>query len=240
MNFHPEWISETDSTNAELLRRVRAGEAPRDGLILAARHQTAGRGRQARRWETDAGKTLTASLFLSADIPLSKTPSLTFALALAIRQFLSDSQISASLKWPNDLLVGGKKIAGILTQNAQPGVIIGFGLNLNVSVEKLEQIDQPATSYLAERGNSLAPEVALESLCPYFDTWLERVQTDGFSGIREAYTRACGGVGTKVRVRENDEYQHGTLAGFGEHGELLLSKNGETHPVWSGDLILGE
>ena len=109
MKFHIEWHNRIDSTNTYIHDRISKRETVDHGFIVAAREQTLGRGRQNRKWLSAPDTNLCFSLFLKTDAELIKIPSLTMAAALAITESLNNEKIAATPKWPNDVLVNGKK-----------------------------------------------------------------------------------------------------------------------------------
>ncbi|MFC1467671.1 biotin--[acetyl-CoA-carboxylase] ligase [Verrucomicrobiota bacterium] len=239
MNFVIEWVDELGSTNDELVRRVEKNpDAVPSGTLLAARMQTAGRGRHQRRWVAEAGKNLLFSFFLKTDAPLMDVPALTMAVAMGIDDALQDLGVNSTLKWPNDILVGNKKICGILSEGiAGEGAVVGVGLNVNMSREVLAQIDQPATSVLAETGQAHDLNTVLSALLANLPRWIERWESARFNGLREMYQQKCAAFNQEVSVRDGDQIQRGMLVGFGDHGEAVLRQpDGTQVSVWAGDM----
>ena len=242
MNFSIEWLDEVDSTNDALVRRVALnGAAAEDGTLLAARMQTAGRGRHRREWMAEAGKNLLFSFFVKTDAPLMDVPSLTMAVAMGIDDALQDVGVESVLKWPNDVLVGDKKICGILSEGiAGQGVVVGVGLNVNMSSAALALVDRPATSVLAETSREWALECLLDRLLGNLPRWVERWESDRFGGLREMFERKCAAFYKQVAVRDGDRVEEGVLIGFGDCGEALLRRaDGSSVAVWAGDLQAG-
>lgn len=240
----PEWVDRVTSTNTVLLERLSAGERLPAGFVLAAREQTAGRGRDGHVWRSHPGRDLSCSLVLAApDDPL-RLPSLALAVALGAAAALEDLGVRARTKWPNDVLAGERKIAGVLPELAPAGagasaVVVGIGLNVNMSRAEAASIDQPATSILAETG-WLAPvpevlERLLRALSPRLAAW----QAGGFGALSPEWSRRCVGLGHAVEVADGATRRRGILAGFGAGGQLLLRQaDGRTVEVWSGSLII--
>lgn len=240
MNFRIEWHDRLGSTNAALRERFYDQDNIKNGLLIAAREQTSGRGRQQRTWISTPNTALCASFFLETNAPLIQIPSLTMAVALAVSDYLNTLGIRASPKWPNDVLVGEKKICGILServeQNNEQGIIVGLGLNINMTETEAKTIDRPATSILIESNQARSPDEVLEELLPQIDFWISRWKNGGFEAIREIWIEKAGPLGKPLSVHDGDLRKTGTLAGFGEYGELLLKTESGFETIWSGDV----
>lgn len=240
MEFSIEWHDRLESTNAGLKERFFSGSAIADGTLIAAREQTAGRGRQNRQWLTAPDTNLCFSLFLETDAELMAVPSLTMAVALAVTEMLNARNIPAAPKWPNDVLIGGSKICGILSERVEHqgrgGIIIGIGLNVNMSNEEAAAIDRPATSMLIENGKAHDLAQTLQALFIPLEHWIDEWKRDGFAAIRETWTQKAGPIGKPLSVHDGDLKKSGTLAGFGEYGELLLQTDNGLETIWSGDV----
>jgi len=206
-----------------------------EGTVVAAREQTAGRGRRGRIWDS-TGENLIFSVLLRGLTGPKNAPSAAMAAAMAVADLLKDERLKPSLKWPNDVLVNDRKICGILSEGVSGGVIIGIGLNVNM--ESAGHIDQPATSLLIETGARRDPASLLKKLLPSLSTRLEKWKEGGFSAIRKDWEAGAPMFGKTVKVREGDTMRSGLHAGFGQDGELLLrTKSGDLLSVWAGELI---
>lgn len=240
MDFDIEWHDRLGSTNACMRERFYAPGAMASGLVIAAREQTNGRGRQDRKWLSPPNANLCFSLFLKTEAELIKVPSLTMAAALGISELLNANGIRAIPKWPNDVLVNEYKICGILSEQVEHasnrGIIVGVGLNVNMSSEEAEAIDRPATSMLIESGKAYDPGQVLKDLLPQLEYWIGEWAAGGFPAIRRVWTEKAGPIGKKISVHDGDIRKTGTLAGFGEHGELLLETASGLETIWSGDV----
>jgi BirA family biotin operon repressor/biotin-[acetyl-CoA-carboxylase] ligase len=229
------WHDRLSSTNTTLGELAEKTPVLPSGTVIAAREQTRGRGRLDRVWVSGKGENLTFSLYLRTDAAPHRLPSAAMAAAVAVADFLGNEGIQASLKWPNDVLVKGNKICGILSEAVSGGVIIGIGLNVNM--ESTAHIDQPATSMRLESGKhydreQLLPEL-LKKLIPHLSAW----ENHGFPGIRKSWEARASNLGKPIRLRDGELYREGVLAGFGEDGELLLQTDASTCiPIWSGEL----
>lgn len=240
LQFHVRWFDHVDSTNTRLLEQVRLNPALPSGTVWAARTQSAGRGRLDRKWVSSSSGNLLFSLYLRTSTELCRLPSLAMAMAIALDEMLHGSNIHSKLKWPNDVLVRDRKIAGLLAERAgDDGVVIGVGLNVNMTAAELAQIDQPATSLKNETGSDWVVEAVLEKLLAKFlPPWLGRWESVGFSGLKERWIQGCGGLNTPLAVHDGESRIQGTLAGFGENGELLLRlPDGVVQTVWAGYVV---
>jgi BirA family biotin operon repressor/biotin-[acetyl-CoA-carboxylase] ligase len=246
MKFTVEWFERLASTNATMRERFYAGADLRNGLIIAARDQTAGRGRQDRQWLSEAGRNLCFSLFIETDAQLSAVPSVTMAAALAVNDLLRSMNIRSAPKWPNDVMVEQRKICGILSERVERedesacspprGMIVGIGLNVNMSSEDAQAIDRPATSILMESGRAEDINGILERLCDPLAFWLDQWKNGGFAALRDPWTEKAGPIGRPLTVHDGASRKSGRLAGFGEHGELLLETGEGIETIWSGDV----
>jgi BirA family transcriptional regulator, biotin operon repressor / biotin---[acetyl-CoA-carboxylase] ligase len=210
-----------DSTNDEAKRLARAGAA--EGTLVWARQQTAGRGRRGRPWSSPAGN-LYLSLILRPDCPAAAAAQLGFVAALALGDALGPPP-GLSNKWPNDVLIGGRKIAGILLESemGEAGrlafLIIGVGVNL---VSSPPATEFPATS-LAELGLAApAPEMLLERLAERFQEWARQWREEGFATVRAAWRARATGLGDMIRVRLDALDLRGRFLDIDQEGNLLL------------------
>jgi BirA family biotin operon repressor/biotin-[acetyl-CoA-carboxylase] ligase len=237
VDFQVEWFDRLASTNAHLRACCSAQPPPPSGQIIAAHEQTAGRGRQDRKWFSAPHQDLCFSLFLKTQVELMAIPSLTMATALAVNDLLRSLNIFSTPKWPNDVLVGDKKICGILSERVDPhGIIIGIGLNINMNSEEAAAIDRPATSMLIESGKPHDIAQTLEALFPPLDYWINEWEKGGFPALRETWIQQAGPIGKSLSVHDGDLRKTGTLAGFGDHGELLLKTEHGIETIWTGEI----
>lgn len=237
----PVWHGELPSTNAYLLEQARSADPPPTGTVIAARRQTAGRGRYDRRWIAQPDRDLAVSLLLRPGVDFPRLASLPMAAALGVAAGLERAGVHASTKWPNDLLVGDRKLCGILSERAEGGpagaVVLGIGLNVNMRADEAERIGQPATSILLETGLEHPLEEMLALLSPHLEAYLERWRVGGFAALRQEWTARCARLGQWVRIGEGPGARVGLLHGFGPDGELLLrGSSGTIQAIWSGDV----
>jgi BirA family biotin operon repressor/biotin-[acetyl-CoA-carboxylase] ligase len=235
MKFQLNWYERLPSTNTFLKELAELkGQLP-SGTAVAAREQTRGRGRMDREWIAAANENLTFSVFLCEPVEPRCWPSATMAAAVAVAETLESEGIHATLKWPNDVLVDGRKICGILAERVAQGVIIGIGLNVNM--QSAGHIGQPATSVLMETGRRGSVDALLKKLLKNLSVRLDEWVAGGFSNIRKHWEARVPNIGKTVTVRDGDALRTGRMAGFGENGELLLLEpDGAVRPVWAGDV----
>ena len=215
--FRVEWIDEIGSTNTGIAERLLAEPDLPAGHVLAARRQTAGRGRSQRVWLAPPDVNLTFSVLLRPGVEPLHMVSLPIAAALAVSDALAPHGVTARLKWPNDVQVGGRKIAGMLLDVAAGGsAILGIGLNVNMSDADVARIDQPATSMRMEAGRTFELGDVLAAFLRHFAARYSAWHTGGFEALRADWEQRAEPVGS-ISSR-------GEVAGYGPHGELLLRR----------------
>jgi len=231
-----------DSTNAEAERQARAG-AP-DGTVIQARRQTAGRGRQGRVWESPEGN-LYCSVILRPDVPPAAAAQLTFVTALALGEAIDDVRPTGTelaFKWPNDLLLDERKLAGILLESSGSGngrldwLVIGCGLNIRHFPETAS--GYPATSLHAAGAEDLEPGALLAAFLHAFAVWRARWQDEGLAPVREAWLSRAARIGGEITVRLPWDELRGRFTGLDETGALLLDlPDGSRRTVTAGDVF---
>ncbi len=235
MKFYLQWYARLPSTNTFLKERLEVERDLPSGTVAAAREQTQGRGRREREWLSASGENLTFSVLLRGKYQPRNLPSASMAAAVAVAELLEKEGLRPDLKWPNDVLVNGRKICGILSEGIAGGVIIGIGLNVNM--KDAGHIDQPATSILIETGKRRNVDELLEKLLKHLSVRLDAWAQGGFPEIRKNWESKIPNIGKAVTVRDGGAVRTGILAGFGSEGELLLRDGtGAVNSVWAGDL----
>ena len=228
----PQWHDEFPSTNTTLVEWLREGRDLPDGFVLAARSQTAGRGRYERQWLARPGRNLTFSALLRSDASPLQFLSLPQAAALGVVAYLEENGLAAQTKWPNDVLVGGRKICGILAERYK-GAVLGIGLNVNMDADAAAAIDQPATSLRIETGTEHTVERTLDELLAHLQVWIGRWEKGGFAALSAAWESHCASLGQYVAVGGHT----GVVLGFGAAGQLLLREDdGTRREVWTGEV----
>jgi BirA family biotin operon repressor/biotin-[acetyl-CoA-carboxylase] ligase len=236
------YFEEIDSTND------RAKELADDGALhgeaVVAEMQRAGRGRRGRSWSSPAGKNLYLSVVLRPELPPTRAPELTLVGALAACDALRDAGVDAGIKWPNDVLVGGRKIAGILTElSAEPDhvhwIVLGVGVNLNARREDFPpELRDEATSVLIERGQPVPRALFAAALLATLEKWLDVHREEGFDAIRDAWKGRSVTLGRAVRVRMGDRDVDGTAEELDASGALLVRTATGLERVMTGDVVL--
>ncbi len=232
-----EHLAEIDSTNEEARRRALAGE--RGPLWLRADVQTAGRGRRGRAWASAGGNLFATGLY-TLDEGAREAAQLSFAAALSAAAVADAAGVAeARLKWPNDVLVAGRKVSGLLLESgAAPGgglwLAVGVGINL---ASHPEDSERPATN-LSAHGERLSPERALAILAEAFDAWLMRWRTEGFAPIRQAWLARAHALGERCQARLDGETVTGVFADLGADGALRLDlADGTRRHIAAGDVF---
>ncbi len=233
-------FAELDSTNEEAKRQAASG-APA-GTLIWARTQTAGRGRRGRAWVSVPGN-LYLSLLLRPARPAGAAAQLGFAAALAVGEALLPllpRVVDLAYKWPNDVLVAGRKISGILLESQAAGegridwLVVGIGVNL---VAFPTDSEYPATSMAAAGAAPVALDALLEAVARAFHFWYERWLAEGFEPLRAAWLARASGLGQAIRVRLPQGESQGRFAGLDEEGALLLDTDTVRRRITAGDVF---
>jgi len=238
------FLDSVDSTNLEALRRVDQGESV--PFWILAKSQTQGRGSRGRDWVSKAG-----NLFCTGGYPAFKTPQetskLSFVACLAIADTL-EAYVPSDLitvKWPNDVLLAGKKVSGVLLENNKNIVLVGIGINL---VSHPDKTNYPATHLLAHiepkrldgpERIMTGPDAVLAMLAQRFTHWYEVLAKQGFAPIRQSWlSRTQNFIGSIVNVHLSQEALKGEVVDLGQNGELQLRlDNGTIRDIHTGDVF---
>lgn len=234
-------LASVDSTNAEALRRVQAGE--RGPLWILAERQTAGRGRAGRSWTSDPGN-LQATLLITLAAPARKAYELALAAGVAVldgvRAAMQPAPPGLALKWPNDILIGSAKAGGILIESsAAPGggLAAAIGIGLNVASHP-EGLGRPA-AHLAAYGPAPAPEALLVAIAAATARWLAVwAEGEGFPAIREAWLNRAHPLGERMSIDTGTERVSGAFAGLDAEGALMLDTGAGVSRFTFGDVSL--
>jgi BirA family biotin operon repressor/biotin-[acetyl-CoA-carboxylase] ligase len=231
------------STNAEAARL-----APGPAWVLAG-EQTMGRGRRGRPWASPPGN-FHGSLVLAPDGPPDRVALRSFAAALALFDTcvaLTGLPGAFSLKWPNDVLLNGGKLAGILLESAGSGgvvqhLVIGIGVNL-IAAPTPDQVEPGAlrpVSLLGETGLRVTPERFLDHLAPAYAGWETTLSTMGFAPLRAAWLSHAARLGEAIRARIGSETHLGIFAGIDDTGALILDQAGVRRMIPAADVFFQE
>jgi BirA family biotin operon repressor/biotin-[acetyl-CoA-carboxylase] ligase len=243
-----EVVASAGSTNADLLARAGRDAGLPEGHVLVAEEQTAGRGRLGRSWSSEPGASLTFSVLLRpAPVPQERRGWLPLVAGVAVVSAVrSVAGVEAVLKWPNDVLVGDRKLAGILAEQSPDGtaVVIGTGLNVATPAEALpvSPAGLPATSLL-EQDAAVSREELLLAILGQLEAWYLAFRADPDpvrAGVLDAYRSLCGTLGQTVRVElPAGRVVTGVASGIDLDGRLLLTggPGDSLAPVSAGDVI---
>jgi len=234
-----EVVAETGSTNADLLARAAQLERP---MLLVAERQTAGRGRAGRSWLSSEGGALTFSLAWRFDGGPQALAGLPLAVGVLLAETLAELKVPVQLKWPNDILKDGAKLAGVLieTQGAPAGgswAVIGVGLNLLMPDELEQRIGRPAAGapWLANMDRDALMAALLDALA----AGMAQFAQAGFGAFCARWNRLHAWQGNPVQVVDRDVVQHeGVAAGVDESGALLLDTAHGRVAIVAGDVSL--
>ena len=228
--------AELDSTNEEARRVAERGGAEQAPLWITAKRQTQGRGRRGKPWDMQDGN-LAATLLLYPNGPPALTSQLSFAAALAVADMVVHfaPHEAIAVKWPNDVLAGGKKLAGILLEAGEGWLAIGIGVNLAAHPEDTEF---PATSLAALGIEAPSADQALSVLAACFAHWYDVWMRAGFGTLRIEWLARAKGVGAPIRARlANRESHEGLFEGIDASGALLLNEGGRIRAIAAGEVF---
>lgn len=231
-----------DSTNAEVIRRLDAG-ATAPFCVLAER-QTAGRGRRGRPWASPFAENLYCSLIVRVDGGMRQIEALSLTVGLAVARTLLNSGIQdVGVKWPNDVLVKGRKISGILLELlGDPAdichVVIGIGLNVNMLAEQGLAIDQPWTSVREELGHLVDRNQLAAELLAQLQSYMSRHWVSGFAGLREEWEALHLWAGREASLIAGVQAINGKILGVDDSGAIRLLVDGTETSFSGGELSL--
>jgi len=239
--FH--YFREIDSTNNYARGLAERGEP--QGAIVIAERQTLGRGRLGRSWVSPPYVNLYCSIILRPTLPPAHTPRITLTAAVALADAIeSFSPVAPVIKWPNDILAGGKKLAGVLTEavsNSQrvEFVILGIGVNLNYSPDSMPpEIRERATSLSVLAGKSVSREGFLRRLLQDLDRCYGILEETGFAALAPRWDARFGLRGRRVRVEMTDRTIIGRAIGIDADGALIIdAPDGGRQRIVAGDVI---
>ena len=234
--------SRTDSTNARAL--LLATEGADHGTVVVAEEQSAGRGRFDRQWLSLSNLGIYMSLVLRMPLPVERAPQMTLVTALGVaRAVNSATGLSPVIKWPNDILLNGKKICGILTEMQADHdrvrfMVVGVGVNVNHRPADMDpDFRYPATSLAAETGATIDRKEFFLSLLEALEGEYQRYEREGFAGIRLDLIKHSGIMGKTVTARVGDGELCGTALDLTEAGALVIAEpGGKETTLWSAEV----
>ena len=235
-------IQEVHSTNSYALEYLPSFE---DKTVIYSPHQTLGRGRYDRKWITDDSENVYMSIVLKPvrkeDYPF---PNLTQYLSVCVSKVLEkEFGIISNIKWPNDILVDGAKISGILAEtgmekNQISGVVLGLGLNVNLKQETLDLIDQKATSISALKHQNYDSENIVRMICDEFFTNYEQFVDGGFEYIKDEYIKRCAFLGKDITIKEAEKRKKYFAKSIDNDGLLVaIDENEKECRIITGDVL---
>ena len=240
VDWRLEHFAEIDSTSNYCTTCAKLGAPP--GLAVLADVQTAGRGSRGRDWVSTPGN-LHLSVLLRPEYEISSLNSFPLLAGLAVAQALTQlgsAAMTPVLKWPNDVLLAGAKLAGILIDTSPSNgkiewLVMGIGINLAFA----PQIPGRLTTSLASHGIAVAPLAAAQAVLASLSGWLEIFEAQGAGFIQTAWLKAAHPLGTEISVRGADVTTHGRFAGLSAAGALQLLVENRIETFQSGEILLG-
>ena len=231
-----EVVARTASTNADLSARARAGEPA--GYVLIAEEQTAGRGRLDRSWQAPARSSLLMSVLVRPQPASTTWTLLPFVTGVAVAEAVrAVGRVPAGLKWPNDVLVAGRKLGGILVERVDSAVVVGIGLNVSL---RAAELPVPTATSVALAGGVADREVlakeVLRALARRYDAW--QAADGASSAILPAYRQICATIGWTVTVQlPGGDNVEGLVSGVDDTGRLVVMSSDGAMPVSAGDVV---
>jgi BirA family transcriptional regulator, biotin operon repressor / biotin---[acetyl-CoA-carboxylase] ligase len=238
------FFPQTGSTNDEAFSLGIAGVP--EGTVVIADSQTKGKGRMQRHWHSPKDSSIYTSVILRPPVQLSKASQIPIAIGVAVAEVLEKyCQGKVRLKWPNDVLIDGKKVCGILAQmktsaGAVDFVVLGIGINVNLSREQFPQdIQEIATSLAIETGREISRLELIISLYENLEKCYKKLLQKGFGPIKEKWLELAPMMGKTVQIIFKDEAIEGKAIGFDDDGSLILLTDGAKEiKVSAGDATI--
>ena len=220
-----------DSTNDAAKRHAR--EVAIEKAVFIADQQTNGRGRSGNTWESPIGN-LYMSVLMPCQVEMRHAGQFSFIAAIALHQALSPYLSEADdlrLKWPNDLLLNNKKLAGILLESEGQGmnlswIVIGMGVNLN-----------SAPDYAASLNGEISPIDLAQDILQHIHAWIDVYMDQGFGPVRAGWLERCAGLGNQIQARLPNQTKQGTFETIDDQGCLILNVNGKPERITSGEIF---
>jgi BirA family biotin operon repressor/biotin-[acetyl-CoA-carboxylase] ligase len=207
-----------------------------EGTLVFAAQQSKGRGRQGRAWASPAGGAY-FSIIVRPRRSASEAPQLSLVTGLAVAEGVRQlTRVYPSIRWPNDVLVQGKKLAGILLETRDGAVIVGVGVNVAATPPDVADL---ATSVADIFSPAVGPHQVTGAVWRRFSLWYDRWTRDGFAPVREALRAALGYFGQPVHITAGTEQFEGTVQDVDEHGRLVVRLDAGTHRAFDmGEVVL--
>ncbi len=235
-------MEKVDSTNEELKRRARSGAA--QGFTLVAEEQTFGKGRFGRSWRSPRGASIYESILLRPEISASNIPCVTLAAGLAVCKAVNGLyDCGTKIKWPNDVIIGNKKICGILTEmtaedNAVSYAVVGIGINVN-NYDFPQEIEEKATSILIETGVQHERNELIAAVAQEFEKIYNEFVLCGFGALKDEYIKNCATIGRDVSAYLSRDIVTGEAVDVeADGGLIILTEDGERVHVSTGEVTV--
>lgn len=235
------YYEELDSTNTKI--QELAGQGAAHGTVVVAGHQTAGKGRRGRTWESPEGDNIYMSILLRPQIDTVKAPMLTLVMAYSVAKVIQSlGYAGVGIKWPNDLVLSGKKVCGILTEMHLKGaeidyVVIGVGINVNMRAIS-EELKEKATSLYLEDGREWSCSLLIQDIVEIFNKQYERFTAiKDLSFLQQEYNELLINREKEVRVLEPGNEYTAYALGINSQGELMVRRtDGNEETVFAGEV----
>lgn len=222
---------ETVSTNNDAMDAEQAAE----GSIFLAERQTGGKGSKGRVWQSETGDGIWMSILLFPKLSPEDIPKITLTAGLAVCKAIRKKGFAAEIKWPNDVVISGKKVCGILAEKREKKVAVGIGINVNT--EKFDgELKQRATSLYMESGKIFEREELLNSVADEFEELYKILCEKGFSHLRDTYKAMCATVGKKIKVILPIDAYEAEATDITAEGELVILHDGKEERLCSGEV----
>jgi len=241
------YFHELDSTNTCAAQLADGGAA--EGEVVIADRQTRGRGRMDRLWHSPPGRNIFTSIILRPQMAPATASVITLTAGVAVADAIASiCPGRIRLKWPNDVLIGGRKACGILTEMKTRGkvidcVIVGIGINVNMERGDFpEELQRTATSLREEAAETVSRQDVAVHLYRSFESWYQILMTKGFEGVRTKWMRYANLMGRDIEVKQKQVTQRGRIVGLDDRGALILcDADSRRRRVLSGDItVIGD
>jgi BirA family biotin operon repressor/biotin-[acetyl-CoA-carboxylase] ligase len=234
-------LDSVDSTNEEAKRQATKGFE--DGLLIVARHQLSGKGRLGRVWEDETDKSATFSILLKPNISPVEASQFTLVAGLAVAKAINElTVLNAKIKWPNDVVVNGKKLVGILTEMSASMESINYvvvGIGINVNTEKFDgELEEKATSLLLECGKKFGRAEVIKKFSEVFMPMYDIFCNDGFKSFCKEYNEMCVNIGKDVLAIKREKTIKGKAVCVAEDGCIEIETENGTERIMCGEVSI--
>lgn len=231
---HLERVDSTQTTAFTL-----AADGAEDRTVVVADYQASGRGRRGRTWEASPGQSLLCTILVRPRLATAQWPAYSLVAAVAVAETLArTAALAARLKWPNDVLIAGRKIAGILLESRMvgdvPAAVVAIGVGINLAQRAFPAaLAARATSVAIETGRTVARDAMLGALLEAFDAWRARLEGEGMAPVRARWLALADTIGRRVSI----DGVSGVAVDLDPDGALVLEGAGRRHRVTAGEVL---